>query len=112
MDELDEAALEAWVRTTRQALTAEVAETGEKATVRRVLDHGSAYERGVLLIVLGHGRHIVVKVGALPRETLTIEQRVFSAVSSARASWSIKQRCGRWPKPCWATMSSCSTPAI
>jgi hypothetical protein len=49
-------------RETAQALRAELAATSEAATIRRVLDYGSALERGVLLLVLGHADHMVVKL--------------------------------------------------
>ena len=45
------------------ALRTELIFAGEAALIRRALEHGSALERGVLLIVLGHGENIVAKVG-------------------------------------------------
>jgi len=48
------------------ALRTELIFAGEAAIIRRALEHGSALERGVLLIVLGHGENIVAKVGGAP----------------------------------------------
>jgi hypothetical protein len=46
-----------------EALRTEMTFAGEAATIRRVLDHGSPEERSVLLIVLGHAEHIMMKFG-------------------------------------------------
>jgi hypothetical protein len=52
---------------TRDALRAELTETGEVATIRRALDSGSALERGALLTLLGH-KILVVKVSSSDEE--------------------------------------------
>jgi hypothetical protein len=54
LNETDTADFVASFRETAKVLRAELASTGETAITRRVLDDGSALERGVLLAVLGH----------------------------------------------------------
>ncbi len=67
MDEHDEAAAREFVSRfdqTRDALRTELTFAGELATLRRVLDHGTPLERGGLLVVLGHAKHVVMRLGA------------------------------------------------
>jgi hypothetical protein len=58
-------------RETRELIRAELKDTGEQRTTRRVLDDGCALERGALLTLLGHGKTLVVRLGSdddeLPR---------------------------------------------
>jgi hypothetical protein len=51
-------------RETREAIRAELAQTGEQRTIRRTLDDGCPLQRGALLTLLGHGKTLVLKVNS------------------------------------------------
>jgi hypothetical protein len=53
-------------RETRELIRAELKDTGEQRTTRRVLDNGDALERAALLIVLGHAKRGVIVVKTSP----------------------------------------------